>query len=110
MLKLGWLYRSYAKETEDKEKHKTLAASEQFYLENALKYFLRAREKETGEICGMEETTFDCLLASLAVNLGETEIASRLISSVLSHPLATKRIKDKARELKYILNEEKDEE
>lgn len=109
MLKFGWLYRSYARETEDTEKKVKLESQEHFYLENALNYFLKAREKENGEICGMEETTFDCLLASMAVNLRREDVASRLISALLSHPLSTKRIKDKARELKYILSEEKDE-
>lgn len=109
MLKFGWMYRTYARETEDEVKKEKLEAQEHFYLENALNYMLKARETEHGEICGMDETTFDCLLASMAVNLGREDVAPRLISSLISHPLASKRIKDKARELKYILNEDKDE-
>ena len=51
-------------------------------------------------MCGMDEITIDYLLAVLAARFKKYDIASRLISSILTSPMANARTKEKARDLK----------
>lgn len=103
-LKLGWLYRSYKESIEFlSEKYRELEIQENNYLLKAYEYLYVARTNEAFPVCGMDEMTFDCLLAGLAVELGKEEDAKKLVSMILLSRTANKRIKEKARELKEIL-------
>ncbi len=110
-LKMGWLYRSYAASLDEKEeaKKEELYKQELFYLDKALNYFINARANEQSPICGMDELTFDTLLASLCVKLNKTEDAKKFMNIILSNRNATKRIKEKVRDLKEILEENVEE-
>ncbi len=107
-LKTGWLLRSMG-ESLDKEAEgyagelASLKEQENEFLKNALEGFLSARQTENYPMCGMDETTVEYLIAVLAMDFGQYDIASRLISGILVSTTATSRMKDKAREVKEVL-------
>lgn len=107
-LKTGWLLRSMG-ESLDKEaegyagEFASLKEQENEFLKNALEGFLSARQTENYPMCGMDETTVEYLIAVLAMDFGQYDIASRLISGILVSTTATSRMKDKAREVKEVL-------
>jgi len=106
-LKLGWVYRSYARSIEnDEKKVKELKKHETEFLSNAYSYFEKARAGEQSPICGMDELTFDTLLAGLCVELNKDEEAKNYINAVLQNRNASKRVKDKVRELKDMIKNE----
>ncbi len=107
-LKTGWLLRSMG-ESLNKEAEgyagelASLKEQENEFLKNALEGFLSARQTENYPMCGMDETTVEYLIAVLAMDFGQYDIASRLISGILVSTTATSRMKDKAREVKEVL-------
>lgn len=109
-LKAGWLLRGWAESLAGKpeaaEKIRQLHAQEEEYLKNAMEGFIAAEDTESFPICGMDETTLDYLIATLAVRFGKYGVASKLISGILSRSSASSRMKDKARELKDVVLEE----
>jgi uncharacterized protein (DUF2225 family) len=111
-LKMGWLYRSYADSLDEsmKKKKAELKEQEKTYLTNAFNYFETARAKEQSPICGMDEITFDTLLASLCVELDKKDEAKKSMSIILSNRNATKRVKDKIFDLKELLDGQSGEE
>ena len=111
-LKMGWLYRSYADSLDEsmKKKKAELKEQEKTYLTNAFNYFETARAKEQSPICGMDEITFDTLLASLCVELDKKDEAKKYMSIILSNRNASKRVKDKIFDLKELLDGQSGEE
>lgn len=103
-LKSGWLVRGWRESLQesggDGKKIEELKRQEDEYLENAYKGFTEARQSESFPMCGMDEMTMDYLLAVLAARFKKYDVASRLVSSILSSSMANARIKDKARDLK----------
>jgi len=107
-LKLAWIirgkkehlptyvdnYDAIIKESEEEENK---------FVKNAFEGFRRAIEMESFPMCGMDEHTTIYLVAVLAMNTGNYDIASKLVSSVLTDRTASRRIKDKACELKEAL-------
>lgn len=85
-------------------------AQEQELLKNALNGFIMARQTEEFPIAGMDSTTLDYLIAALAVETDEREVASKMISELLVSRTANSRIKDKARFLKEMMAEKYGEE
>ena len=75
-------------------------------LKKALDGFVLARQSES-QIAGMDETTTDYLMAAVAMEVDEFDIAIRMISNILTSRTANSRIKDKANELKEIVVEKK---
>lgn len=107
-LKTGWLLRSMRenldKEAEDFDKKAAeLKEQEDEFIKNALEGFLAARQSESYPMCGMDEITMEYLIAALAMESDQFDVASRIISSILVSPSATTRMKDKARDLKEAL-------
>ena len=104
-LKTGWLLRSMG-EALDPEKEgyegklAEIQKKEREYLKNALDGLIAAMQTEEYPICGMDEPTYEYLLAVLSMEFGQYDNASRLISGILTSPLANNRTKDKARDLK----------
>ena len=77
-------------------------------LTNALDGFMSARQQESFPMCGMDENTVDYIIAVLAARFGKTDIASRMIGSILQSASANNRLKDRARDLKEeIINSKK---
>lgn len=112
-LKMGWLCRGKAetlpKETPDYDKQiQELVAQEKELLSNAYDGFMTAFSKENFPMCGMDEITVTYLIADLARRIGKYEESSRWISKVLTAREANERIKNKAREIKELLNQQKE--
>lgn len=110
-LKMAWLYRGKAetlpKETADYDKViKELAKEEKELLTNAYEGFLSAFSKESFPMCGMDELTVTYLLADLARRVGRYEESSRWISKVLTSRQANERIKNRARDIKELLDKD----
>lgn len=110
-LKMAWLYRGKAetlpKETADYDKvMKELAKEEKELLTNAYEGFLSAFSKESFPMCGMDELTVTYLLADLARRVGRYEESSRWISKVLTSRQANERIKNRARDVKELLDKD----
>ena len=90
-----------AKKTENDERELEL-------LNNALEGFIMARQSEEFPIAGMDATTLDYLMAALAVETNRLDVASKLISELLTSRVANSRIKDKARTLKEMITDKKE--
>lgn len=104
-LKSGWLVRGWRECLQEDGKENAqliaeLAKKEEEYLQNAYKGFIEARKSESFPMCGMDEVTIDYLLAVLSARFKKYDVASRLVSSILTSPTANARTKDKARDLK----------
>lgn len=107
-LKTAWLYRGKAEhlpETE-KEEFQRCGREEEAFLKKAYDGLLSARQKELFPICGMDELTYDYLLAALAYRLGQYEVSVKLISEILTKPTANNRIKEKTRILKETIKKD----
>lgn len=108
-LKAGWLLRSWQeslagdKTPENEKKCGELKAQEREFLKNAMDGFLAARQSEGYPMCGMDETTVEFLVAVLAMEYGELDLASRIISTIITSPSANARMKDKARDVKDMI-------
>ena len=87
-LKAGWLLRSMREE-----------------LDEELEGFLNARQSENYPMCGMDEATVEFLIAMLAMEYEQFEVASKILPSIITSVTANNRMKDKAREAKDILLE-----
>ena len=91
------------------EKKAANEAQEKELLSNALNGFVMARQSEEFPIAGMDASTLDYLVAALAVETEQYDIASKMISEILASRVANSRIKDKARFLKETMAEKKGE-
>jgi len=106
-LKIAWLYRGWAEyvQEEDSEGADFYREKEAVFLKKAYEGMVSARKKESFPICGMDEVTFDYMLAALAYETDAFEVSAKLIGEILVHPKANSRIKDKTRELKNLLKQ-----
>lgn len=106
-LKSAWLLRGWQEELfengEDSDKIEELRVQEKEYLQNAMDGFIAAMANETYPICGMDEITFEYLIAVLAFQFKKFDVSSKLIASILTSHNANVRMKDKARDLKDTL-------
>lgn len=104
-LRAGWLVRTYEEnlmETTplDRAKLKEMQQLENEFLQNAYDGFIKARETEGYPMCGMDESTVDYLIATLSIRFGHYDVASKIISTLLTSPSCNSRMKDKVRDLK----------
>ena len=106
-LKSAWLLRGWQEELFDKgeqsDKADEMHAQEKEYLQNAMEGFITAMATENYPICGMDEITFEYLIAVLAFQFGKFDVSSKLIASILTSHNASVRMKDKTRDLKDAL-------
>ncbi len=110
-LKMAWVCRGKSEnlpeDASDREQElKKLKEEEQELLENAYAGFEAAFSKEDFPMCGMDEITLTYLMAELARRIGKYDESSRWVSRVLTSRTANERIKNKAREVKELLNKE----
>lgn len=110
-LKLAWLFRGKAeslpKDTENyDEAIKELQEEELELLNNAYEGFTSAYSTEDFPMCGMDETTMNYLMAELARRTKRYDEAKRLITKVLTSRNANERIKNKARDIKDLIQAE----
>ncbi len=104
-MKSAWLMRGYRESVTDTDRGTPelvaeLKAKEEEYIQNAYNGFVEARQNEGFPMCGMDEITVDYLLGVLAAHLKKYDVASRMVSSILTSTSANNRMKDKARDLK----------
>jgi uncharacterized protein (DUF2225 family) len=106
-LKLAWLYRGKRNElvAPEEARIKELSHAETQYIQKALEGFRTARAKETFPIAGMDEWTFDFLLAELMIEVHEYDEAKRMASSIVLSRNVPTRVKEKARELRDYIND-----
>lgn len=108
-LKAGWLLRSWQESLagdatpENEKKCEELKEQEKEFLKNAMDGFLAARQSEGYPMCGMDETTVEFLVSVLAMQFDQLDIASRIISTIITSPSANSRMKDKARDVKDMI-------
>lgn len=112
-LKLAWLIRGKMETLPtDTQNHdnlmKEMAKEELDFLAKAYDGFVEAFSKEPFPMCGMDENTNTLLVAELARRLGKYDESGRWISKVLISRDANERIKTKAREIKDMLQKEKE--
>lgn len=108
-LKIAWLYRGMREELEQnqqeatsdlKQQQENAQQEENTFLQKALDGFIKARMEEDYPMAGMDEDTADYLTAALAIECGQLDTASHLISEIMGSSTANSRIKDKAYDLK----------
>ena len=108
---ISWLLRGKAESLEkeqpqEKEKIAECRKEEEAFYKQAYDGFMKAVSTEMFPICGMDTSTVDYLLATMAFHFKQYDIASKSISNVITSVNAGRKIKDKARDLKdEILNE-----
>lgn len=113
-LKTAWVIRGETRRMDPseegyEEKKAANDAQEKELLTNALNGFVMARQSEEFPIAGMDSSTLDYLIAALAVETDQFDVASKMVSELLTSRVANSRIKDKARFLKDMIGEKKGE-
>ena len=112
-LKTAWLIRgetaSFVQgQTPDYETRKAQNDEEEMeLLKNALDGLVLARQKEDFPIAGMNTMTLDYLLAALYLETGQYDYASKMIGEILVSRTANSHMKDRARDLKDLLDKKK---
>jgi len=109
-MKTAWVIRGETQRLDESDpdyetKKKENDEQEKELLTNALNGFVMARQSEEFPIAGMDSTTLDYLIAALAMETDQFDVASKMISEILTSRVANSRIKDKARVLKDMLTE-----
>lgn len=107
-LKMAWLYRSMvsglpADDASVAKLRNDCQEEEQKYLQLAYEGFSLSYTKEVPPICGMDINTLTILLADLARKCGDKTASRRYIEAVLTSKGANSRMKEKARDIKELL-------
>lgn len=101
-LNLAWLLRGKA-ETLDpsaEQEIKECKEQEEAFYAQAFEGLTKSVSTETYPICGMDECTMDYLLATMAYHYRKFDMASKCISRIMQSASASKKMKDRAYELK----------
>jgi len=109
-LKISWLLQNRKDALEASEEEQDVLAKDyeneaNAYSKKALEYFMQARMEEEYPICGMDMPTLDYLLAALCAMDNQLDKAMRMLSLVSSNREASDRLKNKAYDLKMLINE-----
>lgn len=104
-LKIAWLYRGKAEnltgtEEEIAKQKAECKEQEQAFYQQAYEGLMKAVSSEMFPICGMDQTTVDYLLAAMSFNLKKYDVASKLISGILTSSAAGQKMKDRAYDMK----------
>lgn len=114
-LKLAWLYRGkkeeleQAKDPSHAQEIQQLQKEEDQFIGNAYQGFCEAFEKEEFPMCGMDEPTVTYLIAELARRCKDYDVCGRWISRVLVSKAASERLKERARQIREYMNQDKQE-
>lgn len=111
-LKTAWVIRGKAESLANvlpdyKQQMDALTKEELEFLSKAYDGFDEAFSKESFPLCGMDEITITLLMAELARRTGKYDESSRWVSRVLISKDANERIKEKARDIKELLRDNK---
>lgn len=110
-LNLAWLFRGKYESLNlddpalEQERKECKEQEEAFYAQ-AFEGLNKAVSTENYPICGMDECTLDYLLATMAYHFKKFDVASKCIARILQSVSASKKMKDRAYDLKEkIVNE-----
>lgn len=111
-LKTAWVIRGKSehlpKNLPDFDQQMTALEKEELdFITKAYVGFEEAFSKEDFPMCGMDEATITLLMAELARRIGKFDEAGRWISKVLISRDTNERIKQKARDIKDLIKEQK---
>ncbi len=111
-LKTAWILRGKAealpKNTPDYQKQIAEMEKEELdFISKAYIGFEEAFSKENFPMCGMDEITITLLMAELSRKIGKYDESGRWVSKVLTSREANERIKQKARDIKDQLKNDK---
>lgn len=111
-LKTAWVLRgkseSLSRNLPDyKQQIAALEKEELDFIAKAYDGFDEAYTKEAFPMCGMDEITITLLMADLARRIGKSDESSRWVSKVLISREANERIKQKARDIKDLIRDNK---
>lgn len=95
-MKLAWLYRG-----------KKDLKKEESYMRYALDGYKSAFEKERFPICGMNEPTYMYIVGELSRRLGKLDDALKWLGKVITFKNVNTRLKERALEIKDLINESK---
>jgi len=114
-LKTAWLYRGKREELEvlgtaGPEEIEELTDWEEKYLKSAYADFKEAYISEEPPICGMDNATFNYLVAYLGYLQQDYVESSRWLAKVLADREASDRVKERARDLRELIKKETEEE
>lgn len=110
-LNLAWLFRGkYESLNPDdpalEQERKECKEQEEAFYAQAFEGLNKAVSTENYPICGMDECTLDYLLATMAYHFKKFDVASKCIARILQSVSASKKMKDRAYDLKEkIVNE-----
>lgn len=104
-LKIAWLYRGKGesldpakKETEEQKKE--CKEQEEAFYQQAYEGFMKAVSTEMFPMCGMDQCTVDYLLSAMAYHFKKYDVASKCIARIQGSASASKKMKDRAYDLK----------
>lgn len=102
---LSWLLRGKAKQLEQespeqKEQIAECRKEEEMFYQQAYDGLMKAVSTEMFPICGMDQSTMDYLLAVMSFHYKKYDVASKTLANVITSASASRKIKDKAFELK----------
>ena len=105
-LQLSWLIRGRLEEADaepgilEEEGYKHLKEKEERYYRQAYDSLSKAFSQEDFPICGMDQTTFDYLLAVMSFHFKEYDLATRYCGNIVQTKGVSAKLKDKALMLK----------
>lgn len=102
---LSWLLRTKIEQLEQEHPEETeqIAAcreEEENFYQQAYEGMLTAVSSEMFPICGMDQVTMDYLLAVMSFHFKKYDVASKTLANVITSGVASRKMKDKALELK----------
>lgn len=109
-LKIAWILRGKGENLPENTKDKAkvleeLKTKEKEYIKKAYEGFSVAISKEMPPICGMDEWTCIYLVADLARQCEDYAVSMKLLSDLIVSKTASARLKDRAREMRKLLQE-----
>lgn len=110
-LNIAWLFRGKYESLDPKDpaleqERKECKEQEEAFYAQAFEGLNKAISSESYPICGMDECTMDYLLATMAYHFKKYDVASKCIARIQQSAVASKKMKDRAYDLKEkIVNE-----
>lgn len=105
-LQLSWLIRGRLEEADaepgllDEDTYRQLQEKQERFYRQAYDSLSKAATKENFPICGMDQNTFDYLLAVMSFHFKEYDLATRYCGNVVQTRGVSSKLKDKALTLK----------
>ncbi|MFR4350723.1 MAG: DUF2225 domain-containing protein [Roseburia sp.] len=104
-LNLAWIFRGKAESLDPADpkteaERKECVEQEEAFYQQAFEGFTKSVASENYPMCGMDECTMDYLLATMAFRYKKYDVASKCIARIQQSAAASKKIKERAYELK----------